>query len=314
MEISSDTVGGVIEGASRMYGPEFEKGVQTSRVWVNGESASWDQTVTGSDEVVLIPPVSGGSQPSTTLASTDLLMFAPAALALLAVLANLQGQGVWAAFLVAAVAVWAVDIGSTFAARGRLFAPLAVAVSSVGGAMAAHVLGGAGYGLSIAIAVFAGLGWAVVVPDYREVSTFSPILLVSLIGGLGTASMVLSRSAFTPDPSAVDVFLVAVIGGVVLGGIVERLPAMPLLDPFSVTAIGAVLGAVAAAVLWDLDLVGYLLAGLGVAIALVAGRGLSSMLRTGHVVLTERPPGLLASMDGVVLAASVYYPLLVIVL
>ena len=68
------------------------------------------------------------------------------------------------------------------------------------------------------------------------------------------------------------------------------------------------------AAIWDLDIVGYLLVGLGIAVALVAGRGLSSMMRTGQVALTERPPGVLASLDAVVLAAAIYYPLVSLVL
>ena len=60
--------------------------------------------------------------------------------------------------------------------------------------------------------------------------------------------------------------------------------------------------------------VGYLLVGLGIAVTLIAGNGLSSMLRTGRVSLTERPPGLLGSMDGIVLAATIYYPLIRLVL
>jgi hypothetical protein len=150
-------------------------------------------------------------------------------------------------------------------------------------------------------------------PRYRQVDAFSPTLLVSLLAGLGAASLVLSRSAHSPEPQAVDVFLVSVVAAVLLGALVERMPSLPLLDPYSVTAIGAILAAVAAALLWDLDVVGYLLVGLGLAVALVAGRGFSSMLRTGRVALTERPPGVLMSLDGVVLGAAIYYPLLLLV-
>ncbi len=125
---------------------------------------------------------------------------------------------------------------------------------------------------------------------------------------------ILSGSSFSPDEGAVDVFLVAVIAGVALGSLVSRLPAIPFVDPFSTTAIVAVLGSVLGAVVWDLDVVGYLLVGLGVAVALVAGNGLSSMFRTGTVTLTQRPPGVLASLDGIVLAAAIYYPLISVIL
>jgi hypothetical protein len=107
---------------------------------------------------------------------------------------------------------------------------------------------------------------------------------------------------------------VSVIAAVGLSSILERINPIPLLDPFSVTALGAVLAAVGAALIWDLSVVSYLLVGLGVAVALLAGRGLSSMLRMGRVILTERPPGALVSLDGVVLAAAIYYPLLLLVL
>lgn len=314
LDVSSETVGGVIEAASEKFGPDFRRGVETSRVWVNGEAASMDDSVTEDDEVVLIPPVSGGDQPATTFSAVDFLAFLPAAVAVAAVLANTQGQDIWAAVLVLIVAIWALDIGSAFAARGREFAPLAVVVTAAGSAMAAHVAGGGGYALSLVIAVVVGLGWAVAFPQYRQVEVFSPTLMVALLAGLGTASLVLARSAQSPEANAVDVFLVSVIAAVGLSSILERINPIPLLDPFSVTALGAVLAAVGAALIWDLSVVSYLLVGLGVAVALLAGRGLSSMLRMGRVILTERPPGALVSLDGVVLAAAIYYPLLLLVL
>jgi molybdopterin converting factor small subunit len=314
LDVPSETVGGVIEAASEKFGPDFRRGVETSRVWVNGEAASMDDSVTEHDEVVLIPPVSGGDQPATTFSALDLIAFLPAAVAVVAILANTQGQEVWAAVLVLIVAIWALDIGTSFAARGREFASLAVVVTAAGSAMAAHVAGGGGYALALVIAAVVSLGWAVAFPQYRHVDVLSPTVMVSLLGGLGTASLVLARSAHTPEANAVDVFLVSVIAAVGLSAIVERINPIPLLDPFSVTALGAVLAAVAAAVIWDLSVVSYLLVGLGIAVALLAGRGLSSMLRMGRVVLTERPPGAMVSLDGVALAAAIYYPLLLLVL
>lgn len=313
LELPGRTVGEVIDGARDRFGPDFEKGLSTSRIWVNGEEADMAAPVSESDEVVVLPPVSGGGQPST-LALSDVLGALTLVVAVVAVLANTQSQAIWAAVLVAIVAAWALDISSTFTARGRVFAPLPVVATAVGGALLAHILGGAGYGLTVAIAVAVGLGWAVAFPVYRQVDVFSPTLVVSLLAGMGTASMILSRSAFAPDSRVVDVFLVGTIAGVALGALVLRMPPMPYLDPFSSTAIAAVLGFVAAAAFWDLDVVGYLLVGLGVAVALVAGNGLSSMLRSGRVALTLRAPGALVGLDGVVLAAALYYPLARIVL
>jgi molybdopterin converting factor small subunit len=314
LDVPSDTVGGVLEVASEKFGPDFQRGVETARVWVNGESATMEDPVTESDEVVLLPPVSGGDQPAVSLAAVDVKGFIPLVVAVVAILANTQGQEIWAAALVLIASAWAVDVGASFEARGKDFATLAVVVTAAGSAMAAHAAGGDGYALAVVLAVVVGLGWAVAFPRYRQPDVFSPTLLVALMAGLGTSSLLLARSAQSPQASAVDVFLVSVLAALVLGAIVERIPPIPLLDPFSVTALGAVLAAVLAAWIWDLSIVSYVLVGLGIAVALLAGRGLSSMLRTGRVSLTERPPGILVSLDGVALAAAIYYPLLLLVL
>jgi molybdopterin converting factor small subunit len=313
LDVPAGTVGEAIDVVNDKFGQEFQKGVAASRIWVNGEEAGRADTIGDRDELVILPPVSGGSQP-TTIMPTDLGVFLPLGIAVVAVLANFQSQPIWAAALVAITAVWALDLNAAFASRARVFAPLAVVTAVAASTLAAHILGPTGYGLSMAIAVAVVLGWAVAFPEYRQVEVFAPTLLVGLIGSLGAASMILGRSSFTPDPQAIDVFLVATIVGVGLGALVGSLPAIPFLDRFTTTAIGAVIGAVVAAILLDLDVVGYLLVGLGIAVALVAGQGLSSMIRTGRVVLTERPPGLLPSLDGVVLAAVIYFPLIRLVL
>ena len=313
IDIPAQTVGDVIVAANEKFGAEFERGVETARVWVNGEEAGLSDNVSERDEVVLLPPVSGGAQPAT-MADSDLLGFVPLAVLALVVLANLQNQAIWAAALVAIAAFWALDLSTSFATRAKTFAPLAVVTTSAAGALSAHILGGAGYGLSVALAVAIVLGWAVVFSDYRQIDVFSPTLVAALLTGLGTASLVLARASSTPDEKAVDVFLVAVVVGVLLSSLVIRLLPMPFLDPFSTSALGAVLAAIGAAVVWNLDVVGYLLVGLGVAVAMLAGSGLSSMLRTGSVTLTQRPPGVLASLDGAFLAAVIYYPLIKVIL
>lgn len=313
LELPGATVGDVIDEAKSRFGYDFERGLSASRIWVNGEEADMSTPVAESDEVVVLPPVSGGGQP-TTLALSDVLGVMTLVAAVVAVLANTQSQAIWAAALVAIIAGWAVDISATYTARGRVFAELPVVVTAAGGALLAHILGGAGYGLTVAVAVATVLGWALAFPIYRQVDVFSPTLMVALLAGMGAASMILSRSAFAPDGRVVDVFLVGTIAGITLGALVLRLPPLPFLDPFSTTAVVTVLGFVAAAAFWDLDVVGYLLVGLGVAVALVAGNGLSSMLRSGRVALTLRAPGALVGLDGVMLAAALYYPLVRIIL
>lgn len=60
VEIDAPTVGAVIVEAERRFGPDFAAQVQTCRIWLNGEPAVGDDDVGESDEVALLPPVSGG--------------------------------------------------------------------------------------------------------------------------------------------------------------------------------------------------------------------------------------------------------------
>lgn len=54
------TVGEVLDAASATYGPTFVDVLAASRVWLNGDPATPDQTVGDADEVAVLPPVSGG--------------------------------------------------------------------------------------------------------------------------------------------------------------------------------------------------------------------------------------------------------------
>jgi molybdopterin converting factor small subunit len=59
-EVSGHTVGQVLAAAESLYGGAFAEVVASSRVWINGESATAEAPVTDGDEVAVIPPVSGG--------------------------------------------------------------------------------------------------------------------------------------------------------------------------------------------------------------------------------------------------------------
>lgn len=59
-EIDGATVGDIIAAATEQFGSGFAELVPTCRVWVNGEPAVESDPVTGTDEVALLPPVSGG--------------------------------------------------------------------------------------------------------------------------------------------------------------------------------------------------------------------------------------------------------------
>ena len=59
-EIAGDTVADILDQATRRYGPVFAEVLTHCRVWVNGEPALPTSGVAATDEVAVLPPVSGG--------------------------------------------------------------------------------------------------------------------------------------------------------------------------------------------------------------------------------------------------------------
>lgn len=49
------------QAACRQFGPDFEKVLRASAVWVNGDQVTGDPVIGADDEVAIVPPVSGGA-------------------------------------------------------------------------------------------------------------------------------------------------------------------------------------------------------------------------------------------------------------
>lgn len=308
VEIDGDTIGEVVAEAGRRFGSEFEAAMATARIWRNGEEADPADPVAETDEVALLPPVSGGA--ATVTASRELAVAAPWVVALVLVVVHLRADSAWwAAALVAAAGVWVMDISGQMEARGRALPAIAIVIGAVAGAVIPEVLGPIGLAVGVAVAVMIVMAWGVAISGYRSVDTVAPGVMVALLATTAVGSLVLARSPHAPDPQATDVFLIVVIVAITLGSLVDRMAQLPYLDPYTVTALAAILVSVAAAFFMDLEVAGYLLVGLGVGVTLVAGRGMGLLLRTGTIALANPAPGLLRGMDGAVLAAALYFPL-----
>jgi MoaD family protein len=59
--IDGATVDDVLRAAEARYGERFSAVLTTCRVWVNGDDVARDTRIHPSDEVAVLPPVSGGS-------------------------------------------------------------------------------------------------------------------------------------------------------------------------------------------------------------------------------------------------------------
>ncbi|MHB8295271.1 MAG: MoaD/ThiS family protein [Acidimicrobiales bacterium] len=59
--IDASSVDELLDLAVARFGEEFAKVLADSGVWVNGEPAAAARALSASDEVAVLPPVSGGS-------------------------------------------------------------------------------------------------------------------------------------------------------------------------------------------------------------------------------------------------------------
>jgi molybdopterin synthase sulfur carrier subunit len=60
-EIPGATVATVLEGARARYGAPFAEVLAHCQIWRNGEPCELEDAVTPTDEVAVLPPVSGGT-------------------------------------------------------------------------------------------------------------------------------------------------------------------------------------------------------------------------------------------------------------
>lgn len=312
VEIEGDTVGDVLEAASGRFGAPFADRLANARVWLNGEEADPDDRVGSNDEVALIPPVSGGAQTLDAPVRTGAELIGPLFAVAVLVAANLAGDATWwPVAVVAFVSAWVVDVVEVLTARGREFPLLPTLVAMLATLAAVWTLGGVGLGIGIVAAVVFPLGWGVASDGSRMVQVLGPSILLTFVACTAIGSLVLA-AGISPAPRVLGVYIAVLGMSIVASALAERLQHLPVGDPFTVSALVAVVTALVAAAVWDLDLVTFLIVGLVMAVSLVAGRGLGSLLRTRQVVLIERPPGYLAVVDGMVLAAALYAPVLAI--
>jgi molybdopterin converting factor small subunit len=58
--VAGATVGEVLDAARDRYGAAFAAVLEQCQVWRNGDPVALDDAVSDSDEVAVLPPVSGG--------------------------------------------------------------------------------------------------------------------------------------------------------------------------------------------------------------------------------------------------------------
>lgn len=309
-EFPGDTVEAVVAAAGEAYGTKFVDAVAHAGTWVNGDPATSKTAIGDSDEVALIPPVSGGAGVISDTPTSNALL-AGAAVFLLALANTLGSVALFSAVVVLVVSVWALDLHRETATGGLELQLPPILASIVAAAVAVAGMSDrfSGFGLAIVFALISAMVWALIVEDARHLTTLSATLVVQIIASGATAGLILARLSAGGE-RIVGILLIQIVVAGLATWLATKL-ALPFLDPYVLGAVGAIVAGLVAAWLWDQTPVLYfLLEGAVVAMALIAGRGFGAVCRTGEVYLVDRPPGVLSDLDGPLLAAALFVPIL----
>lgn len=305
VDIEAATVGDLVDEATARFGAAFKTGLTSAGVWVNGETADAATPLAATDEVALIPPVSGGTTTNTPGIDT-----VPNILSVALVVAMLAVA--WAAeewFVIVAVGsvmAWVWDL-SEMANRGRdsfvAFPPLVGA--AVGGAFS-FAWGFNGLAGALAASTIVAVSWPVFDKGNREFRSTAATTIVSAIAVLGAGGLVLIRLIGSHAVVGfVVITVLTLVGSWVAASYGQAIQSVD-------ANVGALLGALIAGllsgmVIAELDIAAGLLGAVAIAAGVIAGRALGSMLRTGSVAHTENAPGSLAMFDGAILAAPLFW-------
>lgn len=310
LELDVATVGEALAHLTAEYGERFERGLARARVWKNGDPAEPDMLVVASDEIAIIPPVSGGAGPMLTDGIPVPAVAGAAALFVVAIANAFESPAFFIAGLVGVLGVWGMDLvtQSKLSGTGMRAAPLLLSLfggTSCGWWFANRGAGATGLGVAAVGAVIVTLVLASFRPVSRSVMSVTTTSLVASYGAVAGAGLAAIRLA-DGGQEMIWLFLVMVVVGSAASVATRSVPMLAVVDPLVAGAIGTILAGLVAALLLDLQVVGFLLVSVLVALALIAGRALGSLGRTGEPFLAETLPGYLASFDGAVLAGAVY--------
>ncbi len=312
VEVDADTIGAVLDELGSRFGTTFVSGLGHARIWKNGEEAQTSDPVVDQDEVAIIPPVSGGAQPTVEAPETfEPLVLGLATLALLGANA-LAGSAVFAATVVAVASIWAVDISYVATNRGLPVDLAPILASITAGVIGAAGFGLAGLGIGVTLAIVVSISWPVIHDSARELNTIVALTLACIIGALSVGSLILARLS-TDGNDKVGSFLMMALAAAAVAWLVGKMT-RPIMDQFSAGAVAAIGAGVIAAQVNGGSVLSWLLIGLIVSVSLIAGRAIGSAFRTGEIVLGDPGLGSMAALDGPMLAAVVFLPAIRLIL
>lgn len=308
LEVEEGTVGEILDRSGEEYGPAFTNALKAAGVWVNGKPVDRSAHVGPDDEMALIPPVSGGTytpqqqRPQTTVDPAENIL---AAVVLAALLVAAWIPLEWFVVIaVGATLAWIWDLADTnkkVDGTINLFAAL-LAPPIVAGAT--YAWGYAGFAGGFAAAVAVALFWPIFEPRWREIDAIAMTTSVVVVSAAGTGALVMLRMMGT---TIIASFLI-IVGVAIIAAVITAIYGGQALDPNVGTLLGAIVaGFLVGVITTDIELANGLFAAVAVAAGLIAGQVLGSMVRSGAIVHTVRSPGQLSTLDGLWVAAPLFW-------
>ena len=304
VEIDGSTVSDVLSKASDQFGAPFSSALSSAGIWVNGEPATQATTIVATDEVALIPPVSGGTLAVQGVNVAPNLLSVALVISLVAV--AWAPEKWFVVIAVGAVLAWVWDLSETAQATRDAFVVYPPLIAAAVGGAAAYAWGFEGFAGAVALGTVVSVSWPIFDKAHRNARTTAATTLVTVVATSASAGLVLIRLIGSYAVLGfVLITVLALVGAWVAGAYGAAIQSVD-------ANVGALLGALIAGllsglVISELDIAAGLLGGVAAAAGVIAGRALGSMLRTGTVTHTEDAPGSLAMFDGAILAAPLFW-------
>jgi MoaD family protein len=305
VDIDAPNVSELLSEASHRFGDSFATAMASAGVWVNGEQAEGSTPIAATDEIALIPPVSGGA----LAASSQSMLATPGILSLalmVALLAVAWADEKWFVFVaVGSIMAWVWDLAES-AVGDNGFVVYPPLIGATAAASAAYAWGFEGFAGGLAFGFIVTVLWPVFVKAHRDFRTTASTALIAVLASSAAAGLVLIRLI---GSHAVVAFVIvttfAVVGAFVAGAYGESIQSI---DPNVGALLGALVGGlIAGFAIAELDVAAGLLGGVAAAAGVIGGRAFGSTLRSGSIVHTENAPGVLSMFDGAVLAAPLFW-------
>jgi len=306
VEVDGATVGEVLDTATGRFGEDFGRALAAAQVWVDGDQATRDVSVSPGAEIAVIPPVSGGTLARRTPVYVEIGLAAILTVALaITNSVSLQWLSVGAVFV---AGMWVFDVTRSAEWRGLAVALAPGLMGVLAGVLATYRFGAPGIAAATVGVTLFVLLWSVLNPDLRSIESIAAGISIATTAVFGSGSLILLRLRSKEEAAA---FLFVAGLAIAVAWLSDRSD-MPVLDPLVAIIVAAITAGAISGAVWAPDLLNTVAASVAAALALVAGRNQGTLLRAGGFFTPGAIPGTLHYLDGLFMAAGPFWVLLTV--